>query len=96
MDSSHIENDLERLQQDAEGKEFFMDRIMRWYAKQLLRPVVKVVVVIVFLACLGLNVYSTTKLEQQFNIEGKQLIDVWGWLNMGEADNILSRRLRAK
>lgn len=56
---------------DTKSQVLSMDRIMRSYAKQLLRPAVKVVVILAFLVLLGLNIYFTTNLEQQFNIEGK-------------------------
>lgn len=72
---SRIHRDMEQMQRDMEDEEFFMDRLMRWYAKQLLRPVMKAIVIAIFLVCLGLNIYSTTKLEQQFNIEGKTFGD---------------------
>jgi hypothetical protein len=56
---------------DAKSQVLSMDRVMRSYARQLLRPAVKVVVIIAFLVLLGVNIYFTSKLEQQFNIEGK-------------------------
>ena len=62
-----IERELPPAEED---KEFFMDRFMRWYSDKLLRPAVKVVVIILFLVFFGLSLWSTTKLEQQFNIEG--------------------------
>ena len=58
----------ELIQEDE--KAFFMDRFMKWYAAKLMKPVVKVIVIVVFLVMFGLNVWSTTALEQQFNIEG--------------------------
>ena len=53
---------------EEEG-EFFMDRFMRWYASQILRPPVRVLVVIFFLVFFCLNVWSTTHLQQEFNVE---------------------------
>lgn len=46
-----------------------MDRIMRWYARQLLRPTVRIIVLVVFTVLFGLCVWSTTQLTQEFNVE---------------------------
>lgn len=50
--------------------EFFMDRFMKWYSRQLMRPTAKVFVIVLFITIFALNVWSTTLLEQAFNIEG--------------------------
>lgn len=42
------------------------DRFMRWYAGQLMRPLVKVIVLVGFTAFLGFCSYSATKLIQSF------------------------------
>ena len=49
---------------------FFVDRFMKWYAAQLMQPLVKAGVLVIFLAMFALNVWSATMLEQRFNIEG--------------------------
>lgn len=68
-----VSEEEETTMTQEEEEEFFMDRFMRWYSKQLLRPVVKVLVLVIFLLFFALNVWSTTQLEQQFNIEGMYL-----------------------
>jgi Niemann-Pick C1 protein len=54
---------------------------MAWYAHQLMRPLVKVMVVIVFLYFFGLCIYRTTLLTQEFDAtelfpEGSYVTDV--------------------
>lgn len=41
---------------------------MNWYAYQLLRPVVRVIVVIGFIVLFGACIYSTTQMRQQFKL----------------------------
>lgn len=64
----YMESQRNPLTNDEE-KEFVIDRIMRWYSYQLLRPTVRVVVLVVFLGIFGLNVWSTSQLTQEFNVE---------------------------
>ena len=47
----------------------FTQRIMRWYAKQLLRPTVKAFVLVVFAGLTAWTVWRTTLLKQAFNVE---------------------------
>ena len=47
---------------------YFTERFMSWYADQLLKPYMKVFVIILFLAYFAGTVYSTTLLYQQFNV----------------------------
>jgi Patched family len=46
----------------------FMEKFMSWYADHLLKPQVKVLVIVLFLAYFAVCVYSTTILYQQFNV----------------------------
>jgi Niemann-Pick C1 protein len=41
---------------------------MSWYADQLLRPATKVIVLLVFIGYLGLCIYCTTQLTQEFRV----------------------------
>ena len=47
----------------------FPERLMAWYADRLLKPVSKIIVLVVFAIYFGGTVYSTTLLHQEFNIE---------------------------
>ena len=72
-DASESQEDVLKIkpsQSQETGGEFFMDRFMKWYAQQLMTPIVKVLVIGAFMTMLAYNMWSTTLLEQQFNIEG--------------------------
>ena len=58
-----------KLQPPKHSDRSFSERLMGWYANQLLKPVSKVIVVLAFLVYLGGTLYSTTLLRQEFNIE---------------------------
>ena len=45
-----------------------MDRFMKWYAKILLRPPVKIGVLLLFVAATGILAYSASKFRQKFDI----------------------------
>lgn len=47
----------------------FTQRIMRWYANQLLRPKVKLFVLVLFGGLTAWTVWRTTLLTQAFNVE---------------------------
>jgi predicted RND superfamily exporter protein len=51
----------------ANKQSFPTDSIMNWYAKKLLQPWVKFIVIASFIALLAGCAYSTTKLQQQVN-----------------------------
>lgn len=52
----------------APPQENFIDHFMVWYAEQLLRPCVKVLVLLAFAALTGGCIYSTTKFRQEFRV----------------------------
>lgn len=57
------------------------DRVMAWYAKQLMRPVMKAIVVVIFTYFFALCIYRTTLLTQEFDVtelfpEGSYCTDV--------------------
>ncbi|CAB9518966.1 Protein patched homolog 1 [Seminavis robusta] len=43
-------------------------RMMRWYSNFLMRPYVKIAVLVIFAAFFGLNCYSATLMKQHFNV----------------------------
>lgn len=47
----------------------FTQRIMGWYARQLLRPMSKAFVLVIFTVLFVYSIYRTTLLTQEFNIE---------------------------
>jgi predicted RND superfamily exporter protein len=51
---------------EANSTDHIADRVMTWYAKQLLRPVVKAVVIVIAAAVVAGSAYSTSKLKQEF------------------------------
>ncbi|CAB9501029.1 Pick C1-like protein 1 [Seminavis robusta] len=58
-------------QAPAERKQLdrnFMERLMSWYADQLLKPYVKAIVIVAFAVYFAGCVYSTTQLYQEFNV----------------------------
>lgn len=57
------------IDNDNEEDLIFTQRIMRWYASQLLRPKVKILVLVVFAGLFGWSVWRTTLLTQAFNVE---------------------------
>jgi len=58
----------ENLQIDDPKQKLFTQRMMRWYANQLMRPSIKVLVLVVFSGLLALCAYKTTQLEQKFDV----------------------------
>ena len=52
----------------GEPSKHIADRIMAWYAVQLMRPVVKAVVAVVFAAVFGFCAYRTSLLTQEFEV----------------------------
>lgn len=71
MENSGQEAQLESLQLQTGGavqQKHIADRCMAWYAKQLLRPVSKGVVVVVFAYFFALCIYRTTMLSQEFDV----------------------------
>lgn len=74
-EASREEDEEEEQQQFAEneelsqsGKPNFVDRIMVWWADNLLHPVVKAVVLVGFAALFCLCAYSSTNLTQEFKV----------------------------
>jgi Niemann-Pick C1 protein len=53
----------------SSASSLFTQRIMGWYARQLLRPVSKAIVLTTFAIAFGYSIYRTTLLTQEFNIE---------------------------
>ena len=58
----------QNLQTDNPDEKLFTQRIMRCYAKQLLRPRVKQFVLALFLGLFVLCFYKTTQLKQAFDV----------------------------
>lgn len=58
-----------KKQKKKEDEPIFTQRIMRWYADQLLRPTMKVIVLVVFAGLFAWSMWRTTLLRQAFNIE---------------------------
>lgn len=66
-----VEDEVEEAQEakKPEGpQENFIDRFMVWYAEQLLRPCIKVLVLLAFIALTVGCIYSTTEFKQEFRV----------------------------
>ncbi|CAB9506448.1 Pick C1-like protein 1 [Seminavis robusta] len=63
-DTDGLEDDVSQVAVPIKAP--VVDRFMDWYCDHLLHPVVKVVVMIVFTALVGVCIYSTTLLKQEF------------------------------
>ena len=61
-----VDDDTEEEEEEENIKAHIADRFMGWYADQLLRPTVKVCVLIAFAAFLAGCCFSATKLTQDF------------------------------
>ncbi|CAB9518965.1 Pick C1-like protein 1 [Seminavis robusta] len=68
-DSKEDDKSLKKETENDADEPLFTQRIMRWYADQLLRPRVKVAVLVVFSALFAFCVWRTTLLKQAFNVE---------------------------
>ena len=56
-------------QTEAKGEPIVQDRMITWYAKQILRPTVKAVVLVAFVAMFGICAWKTTLMKQEFHVE---------------------------
>lgn len=61
--------DMEQEQLIEEPPEHIADKCMRWFASQLMRPFVKVVVVLAFASFAGTCAWKTTELKQEFQFK---------------------------
>lgn len=62
--------DPTRVQENSQPvqEKQFADRVMEWYAEQLMRPVMKAIVIVIFSYFFALCVYRTTMLTQEFDV----------------------------
>ena len=69
---------VERSEETAtEAAPSIIERFIDWYASFLLRPFVKIGVLVPFSALLGLCAWSTTKLKQDFDVQDGKMRDCW-------------------
>ena len=69
MRSTLPSQESDQREKDDGDKMIFTQRIMRWYANQLLRPKVKGLVLVVFSGLFAWSIWRTTLLRQAFNVE---------------------------
>ena len=74
VEEDHADDDIDVIQEEQyesepQPKKLLADRVMTWYARQLMRPFVKVFVLVVFTCFFAFCVYRTTMLKQEFDIK---------------------------
>jgi len=65
-DQKNNDDEIIIIEENQEDHHHLSVRIMEWYAEQLLRPWVRIVVLLFFSILLGISVWSTFRLSQEF------------------------------
>jgi len=85
------------LQDSAKSKApMITDRIMKWYSEHLLRPRVKVAVLVVFAAFTAFCIYSATLLEQDFRPSEFLPDDSYAYAFIDSSSEYTTQKLQVK